>query len=306
MTGAMTAEREVPMNLLQVRKPPFTFEGVEFHWNPANPAFSVFVNAMSFWVIGLEHYLVRTMRAADPHITDAAVRAEARSFVQQEAVHARAHRRHVNALIDQHPGLQRALDLVIARYDELYEERDLRFHLAYSAGLEGTFTPVFGGFIDHREALFSDGDARVASLCLWHFCEEIEHRSSAANVYAHLVDDHRYKRRVFPVMVAHVDRGFEALLGTFQAAVPGEAGADHYGSRAARLLGRSANPHAAIPLGARIQMAWRGIASLRSGFDHLDQPIPAWADSWFASFDAGADMTRFYGTVIDAPSAVNP
>lgn len=284
------------MSGLQVRQLPFRFEGVEFLWNPANPAFSVFANCVSFWVIGLERYLVRVMNDADDRISDPRVRQEARLFMQQEAVHAKTHRRHVKALIDRYPALQGSLDSAIASYDDLYKRRDLRYHLAYAAALEGTFTPVFGTVIDHRDSLFRDGDARVASLFLWHFCEEIEHRSSAVMVYDHVVGDHGFKARVFPSVVMHVGRGFESLLRHFQRYVPGEAGADHYGSRVARLFGRRANPFATIPVQHRLRMAGRAIASIRPAYDHDHQPIPAWTETWFSNYAQGRDMTRFYGS----------
>ncbi|HET6914959.1 MAG TPA: metal-dependent hydrolase [Acidimicrobiales bacterium] len=286
------------MSDLQVRQLPFSFEGVEFLWNPANRAFSVFGNCVSFWVIGLERYLVRIMKDADEHISDPKVRQEAKLFMQQEAVHAKTHRRHVKALIDRYPALQAALDSAIDSYDGLYQRRDLRYHLAYGAALEGTFTPVFGSIIDHRDSLFLHGDARVASLFLWHFCEEIEHRSSAVKVYDDVVGDNRYKAQVFPSVVMHVERGFESLLRDFQRSVPGEAGASHYGSRAARLFGRRANPFATIPVRRRLKMAGRAIASIRPGYDHAYQPIPAWTETWFSNYAQGHDMTQFYGTTV--------
>lgn len=283
------------MSDLQVRQIPFSFEGVEFLWNPANPAFSVFANCVSFWVIGLERYLVRIMKDADERISDPQVRQAAKLFMQQEAVHAKTHRRHVKALVDRYPGLQGALESAIASYDDLYERRDLRYHLAYAAALEGTFTPVFGTLIDHRGTLFRHGDARVF---LWHFCGEIEHRSSAVMVYDHVVGDHAHKVGVFPSVVMHVERGFASLLRDFQRYVPGEACAAHYGSRAARLVGRRANPFATIPVHCRLLMASRAIASIRPDYGHDHQPIPAWAEMWFANYARGHDMTQCYGTVI--------
>jgi hypothetical protein len=288
------------MSDLQVRQLPVTFDGVEFIWNPANPAFSVFANFISFWVIGFERYLVRTMKDADAHIADPGVREEARLFMQQEAVHAKTHRRHVKALVDRYPALQAAVDLATSQYDDLYGRHDLRYHLAYAAAIEGTFTPIFGMIMEARETLFRDGDARVASLFLWHFCEEIEHRSSAVMVYDHVVGDPGYKLRVFPSAVRHIDRGAEALLGMFRAHVPGEAGAAHYGSRPARLFGRQANPFATVPVPLRLRGAWRAMASIGRTYDHANQPIPAWVDTWFAHYARGDDMTRFYGTVVDA------
>jgi predicted metal-dependent hydrolase len=288
------------MSDLHVRKPAFDFSGVAFLWNPSQPAFSVAMNAMSFWVIGLERYLVRVVKDAERVITDPALREEARLFMQQEAVHSKTHRQHVKALIEQHPGLAGAIDSVVAHYDELYEAKDLRYHLAYAAALEGTFTSVFGGPIEHREALFRDGDARVASLCLWHFCEEIEHRSSAVKIYDHVVADRGLHRlQVLPSLVGHVDAGFDQLYREFKANVPGEAGAAHYGSsRASRLLGRRANPLAAVPVPNRIRLVLRAMASVLPTFDHDGQQIPAWCDTWFWNHEQGTDMATFYGRLV--------
>lgn len=285
------------MSDLQIRQIPFTFDGVEFWWNPANPVFSVLTNCGSFFAIGLERYLVRVMKDVESDITDPDIREEARLFMQQEAVHSKAHRRHAKALIDRHPGLQAGLDLAVAHFDELYDRRDLRYHLAYAAGLEGTFTPLFRTIIDHRDRLFRDGDARVASLFLWHFCEEIEHRSSAVTVYDHVVGDNGYKVRVFPSVIRHANRGFELLAAELQRNVPGVAGIDLYGSRTARFLGLRANPLPTIPLPVQLRTAYRALSSLRRNYDHEHQPIPAWADTWFAHYSEGHDMTRFYGTL---------
>ena len=286
------------MSDLQVRQIPFTFEGVEFVWNPGNPAFSVLTNCGSFFVIGLERYLVRVMKDADGEITDPEVREEARLFVQQEAVHSKAHRRHVKALVNRYPGLDAAMDVAVGHFDDLYDRHDLRYHLAYAAGLEGTFTPLFRTIIDNRVRLFRDGDARVASLFLWHFCEEIEHRSSDVMVYDHLVGDNSYKVRVFPSVVKHANRGFELLMREFETHVPGVAGVDQYGSRTARLFGLRANPLPMIPIHTQLLTVWRAIASIRRNYDHAHQATPSWADTWFSHYDQGHDMTRFYGTII--------
>ena len=117
---------------------------------------------------------------------------EAKDFRAQEGLHSMAHRKHVKALIAQTPALQSALDRAIALYDELYETETLKYHLAYTGGLESIFTPSFKLMLDHREHLFN-GDARVASLLLWHFCEEIEHRSSGLMVYDHVFGNYWYR-----------------------------------------------------------------------------------------------------------------
>ena len=59
----------------------------------------------------------------------------------------------------------------------------IEFHLAYIANLEATFTPLFKMVFDNRRQLFEGGDERIGTLMLWHFVEEIEHRSSALRIH---------------------------------------------------------------------------------------------------------------------------
>ena len=273
------------MSDLVVRHIPFDFDGVEFIWNRANPRFAVGMNVLSFWAIGLERYLVKTMKDADAVITDAGVRREARLFLQQESVHTSCHRRHVKALIERYPGLQVALDKAVAHYDVLHRDSDLRYLLAYAAALEGTFTPIFKMIIDNRASLFADGDARVASLCLWHFCEEVEHRSSAVTVYDHVVGDSGYKIRAFLPTMRHVRQCHRILLREFSNQVPGTR----------RLCDRPSAAFATVPVRQRISMLRQSFASILPGYDHDNQPLPEWAATWFDHWERGADMTMFYG-----------
>ena len=97
------------MSDLQVRRIPFAFEGVDFIWNPGNPAFAVQMNIISFMVIGLEKYFCRAVADAEARIRDPAILEEARLFRIQEAVHSQAHKLHVSALIKKYPGLKACL-----------------------------------------------------------------------------------------------------------------------------------------------------------------------------------------------------
>ena len=85
----------------------FTFDGVAFLWNPEDPGFSIAMNKVSFYAIGFEKYICLAMQEVEKRITDPAVLEEARAFRAQEALHSTAHRKHVRALIEQHPQLQR-------------------------------------------------------------------------------------------------------------------------------------------------------------------------------------------------------
>ena len=168
------------MTTLEVRRPKFDFTGdVPWEWNPANPQFSFFMNATSMIAICFEQFLVAAVQEAKPLITDPEVAAEATAFLRQEAQHSSTHRKHVAALIKRYPGLQHTFDAAMASFDDVTNTTPLKFRLAYIADLEATFTPSFKMMLDNEATLFRPGDDRVASLLLWHFVEEVEHRSSA-------------------------------------------------------------------------------------------------------------------------------
>ena len=180
------------MSGLEVRKFDWEFEGIPFIWNPEQPRFSVLMNQITFVIISFERYIARAMRDAQPRITDEEVKREARLFGQQEGVHAAAHMKHARALIAQYPGLQSILDRCQESYDAQLESEPLEYHLAYAGSMEAIFTPFFKMVLDNREILFKGGDERLASMLLWHFCEEIEHRSSALMVFDHVVGSYWY------------------------------------------------------------------------------------------------------------------
>jgi predicted metal-dependent hydrolase len=272
------------MSNLEVRKIPFDFDGAEFIWNPANPAFSIMMNQITFLVIGFEKYLCKAIRAAEPLITDPVVAEEAKLFFEQEAVHAMAHRKHAKALIDRYPGLQHALDRTISSYDELLEEMPLEFALAYGGGLESVFTPFFKMILDNRDVLFGGGDSRLSSLFLWHFCEEIEHRSSALMVYDHVVGRYWYRIRNFRKCVRHVHSIVDMLREEFIKHVPGVP-AEHFES----------DPLAAVPRLDKIRSMLGIIDSQMPWHNPENQALPAYYEEWLSHWKAGDDMTDIYG-----------
>ena len=274
------------MTDLKVRRIPFDFEGVDFIWNPQNPAFSIWMNKVSFFAIGLEKYYCQAVRDAEPLIKDPAVLAEAKAFRVQEGLHARAHRLHVSALIAQYPGLQGTLDRIIAHFDRIYEEKTLEYHLAYAGGLESIFTPSFKLLIDNRDYLFGGGDARVASLFLWHFCEEIEHRRSALMVYDAVVGRYGYRVRSFLSFMKHVAAGLALLEAEFKQQVPGVPD-EYYKMDGYRDVPRRESLLAVLGVVAS-QMPWHNADR---------QALPAYYHEWNARYERGDDMTQVFGVV---------
>ena len=94
----------------------------------------------------------------------------------------------------------------MAAYDDLTATTPVKYRLAYIADLEATFTPTFTMMLNNADTLFAPGDDRVASLFLWHFVEEIEHRSSALIIYDAVVGDPWYRMRIAPSVFSTAGR----------------------------------------------------------------------------------------------------
>lgn len=318
------------MTELKIRRLPFQFdETVPFQWNPSNPEFALVANAIGVIAVAFEKYIVTVVRQVLPELRDPEVAAEAEAFLRQEAQHARAHRLHLDALVARHPGLRSTIDGAIASYDRLLAQESLEFHVAYIADIEATFTPLFTMMLDNRDDLFMSGDARVASLFLWHFVEEIEHRASALAVYHGVVDDPRYRLRVVRRAFGHVLGVYGEIMAGFEEHVPardrlvGTAGLTPrrmwLREAAGRLptagrvrpgralpgrgsAGRNAaaprtpTAFASVPLRQLLTTLHRLLRTQLPGHEPAHEPLPAWADTWLEAYDGGADMTRFAGT----------
>lgn len=273
------------MSDLQIRRIPWDFEGVEFIWNPQNPFFSVAMNKVSFLAVGFEKYICRAMDDAEPLIRDPKVLAEARAFRAQESIHAMAHRKHVKALTGRYPGLRDALDKTVAMYDALYEAHELKYHLGYVGGLESIFTPSFKLLLDNRATLFAGGDTRVSSLLMWHFCEEIEHRSSGLMVYDHVVGSWLYRIRNFRSYMGHVNQVMTMLGEEFARSVP-DAVPEVLSARQGGI---------AVPRMDKLRSTWGVLMSQMPWHDPQHQPLPAYFAEWQDRHARGEDMTRTYG-----------
>ncbi|GGK67213.1 metal-dependent hydrolase [Nocardia camponoti] len=301
------------MTDLHVRKMDFAFKDrpVPFCWNPANPAFSSMANAVSFLAIGFEKMIVQLITQAKPLITDPEVAAEADAFMRQEGQHSTAHRQHVRALIDRYPGLQETLDAVVAEFDKLTASTSVRYRLAYTADLEATFTPVFKLMLDNEATLFAPGDDRVASLFLWHFVEEVEHRSSALIIFDSVVNSGLYRMRVAPSIFRHVMKVIRVACAGFNEHVPvDDREVDALSMFATYRLTQSlrglvpgltrvdngTSPRAFDDLGLREQLvALNGVVrSQIPGHNPANEVLPALAEEWFRRYDAGYDVTRWY------------
>ena len=305
--------KRYPVTDLQVRKMRFAFADhpVPFCWNEQNPAFSAMANAVSFLAIAFEKMIVSTMAEAKPLLTDPIVAEEADAFVRQEGQHSMAHRAHARGLIKEYPALRETLDEVIASFDDLVANKPLKYRLAYTADLEATFTPVFKLMLDHDDMLFAPGDDRVASLFLWHFVEEVEHRSSALIIYDAVVDDPWYRMRVAPSVFKHVWAALKIACEGFNKHVPVEErqidAVSMFGMQARKkaLLqklpftkapydGPFANAFRHLPVREMLTALTGVVRSQIPGHNPAHEKLPVLADEWFRRYADGYDVTLWY------------
>lgn len=301
------------MTDLQIRKMRFAFADhpVPFVWNDTNPAFSSMANAVSFLAIAFEKMIGSLIPETMPLITDPVIAEEADAFVRQEGQHAMAHRQHAKGLIKSYPGLKETLDQVVAAFDDLTANTPLKYRLAYTGDLEATFTPVFKLMLDNDATLFAPGDDRVASLFLWHFVEEVEHRSSALIIYDAVVGDPWYRMRVAPSIFKHVldviaiaCEGFNKHVPLPERQVDAMSMFARYRRRQnllrrlpfSRPADNGTMPRAFAHLSLREQLvALSGVVrSQLPNHNPAHETLPELAGQWFDRYDAGYDVTHWY------------
>lgn len=173
---------------MTVRRPPFAFQRAHaLHWNKVRPEFSQMVNAASIAMPYLEPYLVKTMRQARPLITDPQLAGELDLYCGQESAHYRQHRRFNDELkaLAREP-VEASEAILDTDYAWLSANRSLRFNLAYAEGFESMALAIGHMLIKDRVFLFGNSETSVASLVLWHFVEELEHKNVTFDVFAHV------------------------------------------------------------------------------------------------------------------------
>lgn len=262
------------MSHLTVRDLNLDFQGVPFIWNPAQPAFSYLANIISFQTVGFEKFICKTVHQALPMIESSVLAAEARDFLDQEAKHSKAHMAHVKGLIEQYPEMRGVLDESMADFERKWDANGLHYKIAYSAIIEGTSLPLYKIMIDHRDKLIVGGDERVASLLLWHFSEEIEHRSSALKIYNAVVRKPFYRLKLFPDVGQHLAGNMNRIARRFGEIVPGVAQLD---------LRQAMN---SVPRWDRIKMTTSLLASQLPINDPAKGTMPEFCKALLAGMDS--------------------
>ncbi len=268
-----------------VRKLDWNFDGVPFQWQPYNPHFGLFANTFSFMVVPFEQYIVRVAQRLPE------VDAETEAFVRQEGQHSRAHRKHMTALIDQYPRLERCFVLATESYNRLLKEKPLEYHVAHIATIEVVSQPMYQLVLDNHGALFDGGDARVAALMTWHFVEEIEHRSSGLKLCQQINPNPWYRTRNARATVGHWNSLSKMIEHRFDEVVP----PDIRGASALRVMEgllRRRGLFRDVPLRDVASMALHTLASFLPKHDPDELEEPVLTHAWKHQYELGSNMTR--------------
>jgi len=176
---------------IRVRKMKFEFpDDIAALWNPHKPEWSHIVNAASLTMPYLEPYLIRVIKRALGSIRDGRLKEDALAFIAQEGQHYRQHRRFNELLIAKgYHGLRGIEASLEGDYAGWEATRSLEWNLAYAAGFESGAAGIGHWLIKDRDYLFGGSESSVASMVLWHFVEELEHKEVAVALFRHLCGD---------------------------------------------------------------------------------------------------------------------
>lgn len=181
------------LDTITVRQMPFEFP------DEIDPVFINGDHKQSFGFIAgslllphLEPYLIRSMKAAEPHVTDPVVLDGLKKFASQEGQHYQMHKK-FNATIRRagFPGLEVLEQELSDDYKRFTSTKSLRFNLAYAEGFEALTMNAVKHMMEPNG--FGDDLPVFLQMIEWHFVEELEHRTVAFDVYDHVCGSYLYR-----------------------------------------------------------------------------------------------------------------
>lgn len=180
-------------------------------WNGGDAFRTALMNALSFSFPAGEQFFIDAVRMGAQQLPPSgrdAFAAELRGFVGQEATHRRIHARFNEHL--QRQGLDNAWERRIAERRRRMEGADPRAWVGVTAAAEHLTAVLAGYLLAHPERALAGAEPRLRQLWLWHASEELEHRSTAFDLYHAIGGNLRWRRRLFLVVSVNFMRD---LLG---------------------------------------------------------------------------------------------
>jgi predicted metal-dependent hydrolase len=193
---------------MQVRRVELDFSDAQVYWNPADPEYCQLLNAISSMLPELEGLLIKAVRGnldRLPATTAPEFRRQVKLFVAQEGRHSKLHKKFNDRLVAEgYDWLPAMMTRISADFDRFFDQKGLKFALAYSEGFE-TFGPLVSTFFFEKAGvLMADWDEPTTYLWLWHFAEEYEHRTVCNYLYREIYDDYWYRIYAFWFATLHL------------------------------------------------------------------------------------------------------
>ncbi len=220
-----------PRHEIVPRKVAFDLSNSPLHWLPGDSFSSHIINGVHLLLPAGELWFCRVYNKALPYVTDENLRKDVRAFIEQEAIHAQAHRHGEKWLKEQHNmDVSEYRERVDWLFRHLLGDQPLGYKLPKSlemrwlilrvgliAGIEH-FTGMFGDWCMNSDG-WDEGDPVVADLFRWHLAEEVEHRTVAFDLFDHLcktklgfyISRQAIMAIVFPLFIYMIMEGYRSL-----------------------------------------------------------------------------------------------
>jgi predicted metal-dependent hydrolase len=175
---------------------------IQRHWCGGDAFRTALFNALSMsFPVGEQLFIdsVKKSLAALPAAQREAMAAEVQGFIGQEATHRRIHERFNAQLATQ--GLVNHWERrILARRRRLMEPvSDARAWAGVTAATEH-WTAIFAHHLLAHPWLLEGAEPRLAALWQWHSAEELEHRSTAFDLYRALGGNELWRKRLFRIV----------------------------------------------------------------------------------------------------------
>jgi hypothetical protein len=173
------------------------------HWNGGDAFRTAFFNALSMSFPAGEQVFIDSVKrglAALPEEERARFAHEIQAFIGQEATHRRIHER-FNAHLA-HQGLVNAWERRILARRRRLEPIAARNWVGITAATEH-WTAIFAQHLLAHPEVLQGAEPRLAELWQWHSAEELEHRSTAFDLYLALGGSHEWRVRLFKIVSWH-------------------------------------------------------------------------------------------------------
>jgi len=166
-------------------------------WNGGDAFRSAFFNALSMSFPVGEQYFMDSIRAGLktlPEEERKRLAPEVQGFVGQEATHRRMHALFNGQLTKL--GYHNELERRATKRLQGLAHRDVRIHVGATAATEH-FTAIFADWILSHPEVLQGAEPRLQTLWLWHSAEELEHCSTAFDMYQAMGGGQGWRLRIF-------------------------------------------------------------------------------------------------------------